>query len=346
MTATDAANRTALADMARGFTRGKALCAAVRLGIADALGDGAKDLAELAAATASAPDSLHRLLRALVGIGIIEELSPKRFALTALGDPLRKDAPNSVWASIVFWSDLIAEFWTYLPECVRAKGCPSASAVMERKGLKSRWSIEPDAPAIFHTVFAESTGEDMASLAGAYDFSQCRAVADLGGAGGGLLSAILSANADARGVLVDRKEAVDGARSKLAAAGLADRCDFVAGDLLEAVPGGADVYILKSVLHGYTDDDARRILENCRTVMAAGSRLLIIESVLPETIVGPDPRLERMLLSDINMLVVTGGRERSETEWDSLLSSVGFKPCGIVPVPGSDASLIEASPRG
>ncbi len=136
LTEKDPANRTALIEMAMGFLRGKVLCAAVRLGIADALGDGPKHLDELAAATASTPDSLYRLLRALGGIGILEEVAPRRFALTDLGDALRKNAPNTVRASIVFWADLIADFWTYLPECVRADGNPSASAVIEREGVK------------------------------------------------------------------------------------------------------------------------------------------------------------------------------------------------------------------
>ncbi|MCZ6817224.1 MAG: methyltransferase [Planctomycetota bacterium] len=346
MTEKDPANRTALIEMAMGFLRGKVLCAAVRLGIADALEDGPKHLGDLAASTASTPDSLYRLLRALGGIGILEEVGPRRFALTDLGDALRKNAPNTVRASIVFWADLIADFWTYLPECVRADGNPSASAVMEREGVKSRWSMEPEAVDMFHNVFAEPTADDMAAFAGAYDFSRCKVVADLGGAGGGLLCAILSANRDARGVLVDRKEAVDGAASRISAAGFADRCDLVVGDLLEEVPSGADVYVLKSVLHGYGDDDARRILENCRTAMAARSRLLVIDAVLPARIDRPNPTVERMLLSDINMLAVTGGRERSETEWDTLLSSAGFERSGIVPVPGSDSSLIEAAPRG
>src|SRR5205809_444550 len=118
----DASAPAALVEMARGYARGKLLCAAVRLGVADALGDGEKDLDALAAATASNSDSLCRLLRALAGIGIVEEVAPRRFVLTPLGNPLKRNAPNSVWASIVFWADLLADSWTYLPECVRAGG--------------------------------------------------------------------------------------------------------------------------------------------------------------------------------------------------------------------------------
>ena len=125
---------------------------------------------------------------------------------------------------------------------------------------------------------------------------------------------------------------------------MADRCDLVAGDLLEAVPGGADAYIMKSVLHGYDDASARRILTNCFTSMTAESRLLLMEVVLPVQIDRADPRLERLLLADLNMLAVTGGRERSATEWEPLLASAGFELRRVISVPGQDYSILEAVP--
>jgi len=335
--------REALIEMAQGYFRGKTLCAAVRLGVADALGDGEKTLDELAAVTASDRDALHRLLRALAGLGVLREIAPARFALTPSGRPLRRDAPDSVWASIVFWADLIADFWTWLPECVRAGGSTRAAQAMEREGVRSRWSREPDPSAIFHAVFAEPSAADMVPLVEACDFSRCRLVADLGGASGALLAAILGAHPGTRGLLVDRPEAVAGAGPRLAAAGLAGRCEVRAGDLLEAVPRGADAYVLKCVLHGYDDDQARRILGNVRAAMARGARLLVLEVVLPATIDRADPLVEKMLMADLNMFAVTGGRERSETEWRSLLTSSGFELRRIVPVPGT-ISALEAVP--
>jgi hypothetical protein len=343
MTVQDTSPRAMLLDMAQGYMRGKILCAAVRLGIADALSYGAKHLDDLAARAESNPDSLRRFLRALASIGIVEEVGPDRFALTPLGQPLRSDAPGSAWASVVFWADLLADSWTYLAECVRAGGRSAAMAEMERAGVKSRWSQVRDALAIFHAVFAEPTAADKAPLAATYDFSGCRVVADLGGAGGGLLAAILSANLQARGILVDRKEAIDNGAPQLAAAGLAARSTLVAGDLLESVPRGADAYVLSSVLHGYGDDDARRILQNCRTAMAPESRLVVIEVVLPAKVEHPDPVIERLFLADLNMLAVTGGRERSETEWQALLSSAGFEVRQIIPVPVQTSCIIEAA---
>lgn len=340
----DTPTRASLVEMAQGYFRGKVLCAAVRLGIADALGDGEKNLDELAAATESNSDSLYRLLRALASIGVVEEVAPARFALTPFGQPLRRDAADTVWASMVFWADLLADSWTYLAECVRAGGKSGATAAREREGVSSRWSREPDAKAIFHAVFRESTADDMAPFAAAYDFSRYRVVADLGGAGGALLAAILTAYPQARGILVDRKEAVVDAAPRLEAAGLAARSQFLDGDLLEAVPRGADAYVLKNVLHGYDDADARRILLNCRAAIVSESRLLIIEVVLPASIAHADPEIEKVLMADLNMLAVTGGRERSETEWASLLSSARFELRRVISVPGMTSSIIEAVP--
>lgn len=287
-----------LVDMAMAYFRGKALCAAVQLGIAN--------------------------------------------ALTALGDPLRRSAPDSVWASMVFWADLIADAWTYLPECVRAGGKTGAEASMERDGVRSRWSMEPNAEAIFHAVFAEPTPSAMAPFVAAYDFSASDIVADLGGAGGSLMSAILGAHPEVRGILVDRQEASGRATQRLKDAGLSDRCQFVVGDLLEAVPRGAGIYILKSLLHGYGDEDARRILKNCHEAMMSSARLLVIECVIPATINAGDGDVEKLLMSDLNMLVVTGGRERNEVEWKSLLSSSGFDSMGVIAIPGVGASIIES----
>ena len=121
MTTEDASPQQALIDMAQGFVQGKALCAAVRLGVADALGDDEMHVDDLAIATESNRDALYRLLRALAGIGVLEEVRPARYALTPMGRPLRRNDPNSVWASMIFWADLLADSWTYLAECVRAE---------------------------------------------------------------------------------------------------------------------------------------------------------------------------------------------------------------------------------
>ncbi len=336
-------SRPALREMAMGFFRGMVLCAAVRLGIADALAVGPLTADELAAATTTDSRAMRRFMRALASIGVVEEISPARFELAEFGDPLRRDAPDSVWASMVFWADLLADAWTYLPDCVRAGDHSGAEVARQRDGSISRWATEPEAQAIFHAVFSEATSADFAPLVQAWDFSRCRVVADLGGGGGGLLAAVLAAIPEARGVLVERQAAVDGALRRFEAAGFSERCECLAGDLLESVPSGPDVYLMRCVLHGYDDESALQILRNVRRAMAPESQLLLIEVVLPNLVGRPTPEIEKQFMSDLNMLAVTGGRERNENEWNALLVSAGLTERRIVPVSSQGVSIIEAA---
>jgi hypothetical protein len=184
--------RDLLEEMAKGFFRGKVLCAAVQLGLPDAFAQGERSVDELAAATGTHAPSLHRLLRALASFGVTVETAPARFVLTALGQPLRKDVAGTVRATVEFWADSMADRWTYLADCVRSGSMAGAVQAMERDGMKSRIAVNPQAArSLFHGCFAEATGEDHDCFVDAYDFSACRVVADLGGGGGGLLASIL-----------------------------------------------------------------------------------------------------------------------------------------------------------
>jgi hypothetical protein len=337
--------RDLLEEMAKGFFRGKVLCAAVQLGVPDALGDGERSVDELAAATGTHAPSLHRLLRALASIGVTVETAPARFVLTALGEPLRRDVPGTVRATVEFWADLMADRWTYLADCVRSGSLMGAVQAMERDGVKSRMAINPQAArSLFHGCFAESAAEDHDCFVAAYDFSGCRVVADLGGGGGALLASILSAHPRIRGVLVDREGAIEGAAARMRAAGIRDRCELVVGDLMQAVPEGADTYVMKHVLHIFEDDKALRILANCRKVMAATDRMLVLEHVLPSQVQQADQVVENALMLDMNMLAVTGGGERSEAAWRALLRSGGFELSRIVAAEGTTVRVIEAIP--
>ncbi len=338
-------NRTSpLVEMAMGYARSRTLCAAARLGIADVLGDGERTVDQLATACQADPAALHRLLRALATFGIVSESKPATFVLTSMGAPLRKNTPDSAWAAIVFWADLLADSWSYLTECVRTGN--TASEVMKREGVISRWSKDPEAPAIFRAVMGTGPAEDYMPLAHAWNFSDRRVVADLGGGGGTLILALLETYPNMQGILVDRQESVDRATSRFAAQDLASRCALIAADLCQAVPAGADTYLLKHVLHGYSDDVARGILRNCRSVMPAEGRLLVIEFVLPDVFNRVDKELEQRAMSDLNMLAVTGGKERGAAEWKELLLQAGFEVIRIIAVPGESASIVEAAPLG
>ncbi len=139
-----------LTGMAMGYARSRVLCAAARLSVADALGSDERTVDQLASLCKAEPASLHRLLRALASFNVVAETGPACFVLTPFGQPLRKSAPDSEWAAIVFWADLLADSWSYLTECVRTGD--NAMRVMEREGVASRWSKDPNAKAIFRAV--------------------------------------------------------------------------------------------------------------------------------------------------------------------------------------------------
>lgn len=335
-------NKT-LTSMAMGYARSRALAAAARLGVADALGNTPQTVDHLAATSHADPSSLYRLLRALASFGVVAETQPGTFILTPMGQPLRKDAPNSEWAAIVFWSDLLADSWSQLTECIRTGD--NAMAVMQREGITPLWSRDPIASDIFRAVMGTAPAEDYMRIAKAWNFAPHHIVADLGGGGGALIAAILEAYPNLTGMLVDLPDSIERAKPRFAQGDLAHRCKLISADLCDTVPAGADVYMMKHFLHGHKDDEAIAVLRNCRSVLPPDGRLLIIEFLLPDIVDHADENLEPRCMSDLNMLAVTGGKERSAIEWKALLKSAGFDYRNIHPVPGELVSIIEAAPQ-
>lgn len=330
-----------LVEMAMAYSRSRVLCAAARLGVADVLGDAERGVDALAEVCHADPDALYRLLRTMASIGLVEETAPRHFRLTAMGRPLRRDVPDSAWAPVVFWSDLLADSWSVLTDCIR-RGEPAQE--VRDPNIPSRWSQDPEAGAIFRAVMGTAPAENYAPIARAWDFSRARVVADLGGGGGSLILAVLELYAGVRGMLVDLEPSINAAKLRFTQEKEGSRCTLVAADLLQTAPPGADVYMLKHVLHGRRDPEALAILRNVRAVVPDDGALLIIEFVLPSVVSQPDRHLEGHLMSDLNMLAVTGGRERSEQEWRVLLEQAGFRLAAVHPV-GTDVGIVEAKPE-
>lgn len=335
-----------LVEMAMAYSRSCVLCAAARLGVADALGDEVRDIDFLAERCQADPDALYRLLRALASIGITEETAPEHFRLTAFGEPLRKDDPRSVWAAVIFWADLLADSWSLLTDCIRT-GKPASE--VRNPNVPSRWSQVPEAGSIFRAVMGTAPAEDYAPIARAWDFSSAKVVADLGGGGGSLILAVLELYPHVRGMLIDLEPSIEAAKPRFTDEKLSSRCRLLAADLSQSVPAGADVYMLKHVLHGRRDAEAITVLRHCRAVIPENGTLLIIEFILPPLVSHADPQLEGRLMSDLNMLAVTGGRERSEREWKRLLEAAGFALARVCPVGGDtmlvrNVAIVEAKP--
>jgi len=320
----------------------QALYATAALGIADALGSGTKDGGALAAAVGAEAASLRRLLRALVSLGVVDEELEGRFRLTPLGALLRADVPDSLRAAVLLYGG--RRHWTSwgrLTDSVRtgkpAFGAPAPDVFVE---MARR---DPEGAALFNDAMTALSGPVRAAVLDAYDFSRFRSVVDVGGGHGALLSSLLIAHPDLRGVLFDIAPVIDGARAPIAAAGLADRCELVAGDMFAAVPRGGDAYLLKWVVHDWDDEASVRLLTRCREAMAAHARLLIVERVVPEA--GAAVETARAsFLSDLNMLVLSGGRERSEAEYRGLLSAAGLDLVRIVPTT-TPSCILESIPK-
>jgi hypothetical protein len=199
-------------------------------------------------------------------------------------------------------------------------------------------STRPRENELFNAAMLGNTSIQTAGLLAAYDFSRYATIADVGGGTGALLAAILQRCPNSKGILFDLEHVVSSAHTELERADVADRCRIVAGSFFDGVPAGADAYIMKSILHDYTDDRATQILRKCREVTSSGVTLLVIERV-----VGPPNEDPITKFSDLNMLVAPDGRERTEAEWRELFAAGGFRLERAMPTP-SGFRVIEGTP--
>ena len=329
----------ALQRMLAGAWISSAIALASKLGVADLLADGPKALDELAEATSSHPPSLFRLLRALASVGIFQEAEDGRFILTPLAEPLQSVIPGSLRAfAIMLGEEWHWQAWGRLGHSVQT----GESAFEQLQGMTvfDYWTQHPAAGAIFDAAMTSRGAEEERAVLAAYDFSGITTLADIGGGHGSFLTALLQACPQVHGLLFDLPNVIVGARARIEMAGLQERCRVVAGSFFESVPGGADAYILKKVIHDWDDERAATILRHCCRALPETGRLLLVELVVPP---GNEPSFAKLL--DLLMLVWTpGGKERSAAEHETLLASAGFELTRIVPT-ASAVSVIEAVRR-
>jgi len=306
--------------------------------LADHLVDGPKSSAELAHLCGAHAETLHRVLRALARIELLHQEPDGRFALAPLGEALRSDVPDSLYRMARLWgTDLFKLTWMRLPHSVRT----GQSAQEHLFGLRQfdYLATEPEVAAIFNDGMLAGTLTVAAAVIDAYDCASFKTIVDVGGGSGALAATVLRAHPSMQGTVFDLPFCREGAVQYLAAAGVSDRCQFVAGDFFRSVPSGADAYFLKFILHDWEDDKCAQILRACRAAVSPGSRLLLVESVLPPD-GGP---LTDAVFGDVTMIVHTGGRERTRAEYASLLDRAGFRMTQIVPTRVAQ-SVIEAVP--
>jgi SAM-dependent methyltransferase len=299
---------------------------AARLGIADCLADGPQTAAEVARTVAADERSVHRLLRALVAIGICRE-ADEAFALTPLGAPLSAGAEPSLKAYALFEGDMLWRAWGTLLDSVRTGKTGSQLAGTEDRFVAM--ARDPAEVEVFNAAMTSGTSVFTPGLVAAYDLTGISRLMDVGGGFGELLAAILLAYPSMHGTVLDLPRCEAGALRRFAEAGVSDRSAFIAGDFFQSVPGGADAIVLKSVIHDWNDRESLRILANCRRALPTGGRLLLMERVMPETIEPTRDHLSHVL-SDLNMLRGPGGAERTERAYRALLEASGYIFVGVV----------------
>ncbi|MDF5709087.1 MAG: methyltransferase [Nostoc sp. S4] len=357
-------------QMISGFWVSRAIHAAAKLGIADYLKEQPKTPEELATITGTHAPSLYRLLRALASVSIFAEDDDRRFGLTPLAATLQTDVPGSLrffaiselgQAHYLGWDNLLYSIKT-------------GEIAFDHIAGMSVWDHylkNSEAGKLFNLAMTSLTTSVISAIICSYDFSAFNTIVDVGGGEGSLVTNILKAYPTVKGIIFDIPTVIEEAKSRLQAQGFADplgdalyetlrerrlanatltqspgsgnpplplshRCTVVSGNFFESVTAGGDAYLLKHIIHDWDDEKAIAILKNCHQAMLQHGTLLLFETVIP-----PGNASSFSKLFDLNMLVMTGGRERTEKEYQVLLLHAGFQLTQVIPTP-SPISIIEA----
>ncbi|WP_460062606.1 methyltransferase [Streptomyces sp. YKOK-I1] len=321
----------------------KSVHAAAELGLADVLAEQPLTSGELAERTGVDGPSLHRLLLALAGLGLVTPVDSERFALADLGQPLRTDAPDSVHGLIsTMCGTEVWRSWGELTTGVRTG--ETAWELVYGLDWAEYYASNPESSRLFNLAMSENTRDLVPGILAAADLSRSRSVVDIGGGDGTLMAHVLREHPGLTGMVFDMPSGLETAATTLSAAGVLPRCRLVSGDFFRSVPADADAYLLKQVLHDWDDDESATILRNIRTVIPDDGRVFVLERVLPQQVTPGSRSDATSFLLDLHMMVVTGGQERTEHEYRRLLEAAGFKLNRAVAVARSDFHVIEAVP--
>lgn len=326
----------AIMQMATGLWLARALWAAARLRIADAIGEESEPIEAIADRTGTHADSLRRLLMALSASGVFRVGQDGRIGHTPISRLLRSDHPSSQRA---FVESVLGhehyQAWAMIDDAVRT----GRTAFDSCFGMPvfDYFREHAEAARLFGEAMTGTTRMVEDAVLAAHDFGHFDIGVDIGGSEGSLLRRILVRTPDARGIVFDLPRVTDAARLAWQETAEAPRLSAVGGDFFKSVPAG-DLYLLKFILHDWDDELATLILRNIRSAIRADGRVAIVEMVLPDG-VAPHPGW----LMDINMLVMTGGRERSAAQYETLLHGAGFRTEQVIPT-ASPMSIIIARP--
>jgi hypothetical protein len=319
-----------------GLMPSRVVSVAAQFGIADLLAGGPKTADELAIATSTHAGSLRRLLRALTSLQILVEDEAGKYRNTTLGETLRSDHPQSVRALALLWDrSIFLTSWQHLDNATRT-GAPAFDSLYGQSFFQYL-EQHPEDASIFNAAMSGTTAADASAVLAAYDFSRFKRIVDVGGGRGAFLQAILSATPHLQGILYDLPSVVAGVRDEWDPE-IAERCEVRSGSFFEAVPEGADGYLLKRIIHDWDDEASLKILRSCRSAISSDGTLLLIERVLKQP---NEPDFGKFL--DLHMFVLLGGRERSEPEFKALLAKADFDLTRVISTSGPH-SILESAP--
>ncbi|HMG67230.1 MAG TPA: methyltransferase [Chitinophagaceae bacterium] len=322
-------------QMITGFWASCCMYVAAKLNIPDLLAEKSKTATQLADETHTHVSSLYRLLRALCSVGIFSENDKGEFELTPLGNTLRADVPGSLKALTIMTFDDHYGAWGNLLAAVQTGEI--AFDNLHKIPVWKYYEEHRENGINFNRAMSEITQTAILHILPAYDFTSLETIVDVGGGNGALLCAILKNATNTTGIVFDTIQAKQQALQNIENNNLGQRCSFEEGNFFEKIPPGASAYLMKSILHDWDDENSKKILINVGDAMPKGSKLLIIEAVIPEKNI-PHPGK----FMDINMLVMTGGKERTATEWKALIESAGLKFSQIVSTQSPMFSIVEA----
>lgn len=325
----------AITQMIFGFVTAKAIHVAAKLNIADLIAsNGPMSASQLAKRTMCDADAVYRVLRALASNGIFIENEDGHFALTPMAECLQENHQNSMKAMAIVAGGLFYKAYNELAFTVQT-GKPGFEKAIGM-GPFAYLSNNPEEGKNFDRAMANFHGGETQPMIDHYDFSVFDTVVDVGGGNGDVLSSVLEQNPKVKGILFDMGEVIARAKSNIADKGLSNRCQMQAGDFFASVPHG-DSYILRHIVHDWSDEDAVKILINCRKALKPNGKILVVEAVIPK---GNDPHPFKWL--DLTMLMI-GGKERTKGQFEDIFKQAGLKLTRIIPVTPA-ISIIEGEP--
>ncbi|MEN8157806.1 MAG: methyltransferase [Bacteroidota bacterium] len=319
-------------DMVHNFWVAAGIGVVAELGIADLLRGGPRTVDELASETDTHPESLYRVMRMLATQGIFRELRGKRFQSTPLAEPLRDDQIRYI---LMLHLDP-RHFQMFSKMMSSVKTGRNVTGEFEGGELFEHIGSDPKRNERFNRAMTNASWLQAPALLSAFSFNRYRKIIDIGGGQGLFLAAILRKNSACEGVVFDLPNALSRAGEVIGEFSLENRMETLGGDFFKEVPAGGDLYMMKSVLHDWSDEDSLKILANLHRAMKPGARLLVIESVIGKM---NEPSFGKM--TDILMMIAAGGRERTRHEWKALLERARFRIIKIHPTI-TPHSLIEA----